>query len=49
MSSLNGAADAGFFPSLAFRGLAMRKREFGITLGKGPLVAAVGFHQQEFD
>src|ERR1700683_234907 len=48
MARFNGAQSAGFFGGLALGGLAVREPGLRRSFGKGPLISAVGVHQQEF-
>jgi hypothetical protein len=47
MAGLDDPARARFFFGFAFGGLAVREARFGSSLGKCPLAAAVGIHQQK--
>jgi hypothetical protein len=44
---LDRAYGSGFFGGFAFGGLAVREMSLRRSFGKGPLISAVGVHQQE--
>ena len=49
VARLDGAESAGFFRCFALCGLAMREARLGRSFGEGPLVSAVGVHQQKLN
>src|ERR1700733_12295687 len=49
MSRFDGPARSCFFPRLAGGSLAVRHQSFRSTLGKSPLISAVGVDEEKFD